>query len=87
MFRNLFQEILYIIEWLQIVCFCCFNNAVNDCGSLGSIDRINHLPILLSNTKTPDCPFGCIIINWDISIREKYPEIFFLIQSVTEGIL
>ena len=86
MLRKLFQEILHIIERLQIVGLCSFHNAVNDCGSLGSIDCIDHLPILLPDTKTPDCPFRCVIINRDVSIREKYTEIFFLIQCITYSI-
>ena len=86
MFRNLFQEMLHIIKRFQIIGFCSFYNTVNDCGRFGSMNRIDHLPVLLSDTETPDCPFGCIIINRNISICEKYPEIFFLIQCIADSI-
>lgn len=76
MFGDLFQEILHIIKWFQMIRFCGFYNAVYDRGSLGSIDRIDHLPILLPDTKTTDGPFRCVIIYGDFSIPEKYPEIF-----------
>ena len=69
-----------------MVGFCCFYNTVNDCGSLGSIDCIYHLPVFLPDTKSPDCPFGCIVIYWNISICEKYSKIFFLVQRVSDGI-
>ncbi len=86
MFRNLFQEILHIIKRLQIIGFCSFHNTVNDCRRFGSIDRIDHLPILLPNTKASNCPFGCVVIDWNISVCEKYPEIFFLIQCIADSI-
>ena len=50
------------------------------------MDCIDHLPVLLSDTETPDCPFGCIIIDWNISICKKYPEIFFLIPRIANSI-
>ena len=71
MLRDLFQEMLHIIKRLQMIGFCSFHNTVNDCRSFGSIDCINHLPVLLPNTKASDCPFGCIIVNRDISICKK----------------
>ena len=83
-FRNLFQEMPHIIKGPQIIGFCSFHYAVNDCGSPGTIDCINHLPIFLPNTKTSDRSFGRIIIDWNISVCEKYTEIFFLIQRITE---
>lgn len=51
-----------------------------------SMDCIDHLPVLLSDTETPDCPFGCIIIAWNISICKKYPKIFFLIPRIANSI-
>ena len=70
--------------------FCSFHNmkcyTVNNCGRFGSTDRIDHLPVLLSNTKSSDCPFGCVIINRNISVREEYPEIFSLVQRISNGI-
>jgi len=41
-FRNLFQEMLYIIKIFQIIGFCSFYNTVNDCGRFGSMNRINQ---------------------------------------------
>ena len=80
------RQILHIIIRLQIIRFCSFHNTVNDCGRLSSIDRIDHPPILFPNTKTTDCSFRCIIINRNISICEKYTEIFFLIQCIADSI-
>src|SRR5699024_7138282 len=42
----------------------------------------SDLPVLLPDTKSPDCPFRCVIIDWNIPICKKYPEIFFLIQCI-----
>ena len=49
------------------------------------MDCIDHLPVL-SDTKTPYCSFGCVIINWNIAVCEKYTEIFFLIQRIADSI-
>lgn len=84
--RNLFQKILYIVKRLQIIRFCSFHNTVNDCRRFGSMNRIDHLPILLPNTKSSDCPFAGVIVNRNVSVCEKYPKIFFLIQSIPDSI-
>lgn len=81
-----YEALESIYEKFQIIGFCSFYNTVNDCGRFGSMYRIDHLPVLLSDTETPDCPFGCIIIDWDISICKKYPEIFFLILRIANSI-
>ena len=86
MSRNLFQKILYIVKRLQIIRFCSFHNTVNDCRRFGSMNRIDHLPILLPNTKSSDCPFAGVIVNRNVSVCEKYPKIFFLIQSIPDSI-
>ena len=81
-----YEALESIYEKFQIIGFCSFYNTVNDCGRFGSMDRIDHLPVFLSDTETTDCPFGCIIIDRNIPICEKYPEIFFLIQCIANSI-
>lgn len=48
MLRNLFQKILHIIEWLQIISFYVFYDAVDDVRGFCTTDGINYLPIFLS---------------------------------------
>ena len=62
-------RLVHIIKRFQIIGFCSFYNTVNDCGRFGSMDRIDHLPVLLSDTETTDCPFGCLFIYEDKVLR------------------
>ena len=41
-----YEALESIYEKFQIIGFCSFYNTVNDCGRFGSMNRIDHLPIL-----------------------------------------
>ena len=69
----------------SIIRFRSFHNTVNDCWRFGSMNHIDHLPIFLPNTKSSDCPFAGVIVNRNVSVCEKYPKIFFLIQCISDS--
>ena len=62
MLLNLYKQIFKIIIRFQIIRFGCFCNTTDDCWTRCTVNCINHFPILLSDTKSTDCPFTGIII-------------------------
>ena len=56
MLRDLFQKVLEVLVWLEIVCLGCLCNAVDYRTGLGSSDSINSIPVFLPETEGPDTP-------------------------------
>ena len=82
MFWYLCQQIFKILIWLQLVCLRCFGYAVDDCRTGGSIDGIDHFPVLLAGAESADGTFTGVIIHRDIPIFKKYTQIPFLVQGI-----
>ena len=68
-----------------MVRFCCFCNAVNDSGWFCTIDGIDHLPVFHADTESADRTLWCIVVHRNIPVGQKNPEIFFLIQCISES--
>lgn len=64
----------------ELVCFCCFYQTVYYGTGLGSIYCVIHDPVLFTDTETSDTLFCGIIIYRDLSVIQKSPEIFFLVN-------
>lgn len=85
MFWYLCQQIFEILTWFQLVYLCCFSYTVDDRRTVGSINGINHLPVLLSDAESLDGPFTGIIIHWNIPVFKKYPKISFSIHGISKS--
>lgn len=57
MLRNLSKQQVEILESIYPVCFCCFNQAVQDCACFCTVGGLNHYEVLSTNGKRPDCLF------------------------------
>ena len=57
MLRYNLKDILKVIIRLKVIRLSCFCYTVYHRRSLGSVDRIDHLPVLLSDTESADRPF------------------------------
>lgn len=75
MFWYLCQQIFKILIWFQLVCLRCFGYAVDDRRTGGSIDGIDHFPVLLANAESADGTFTGVIIHRDIPIFKKHTQI------------
>lgn len=78
------QHILEILIYVQVVCFCSFNQAVHDGTCLGTTSKIHANTILPTQSKRADGTFCQIIAHGDIPIGQKDPEIIFLIKTVLQ---
>ena len=56
----------------------------NDCAGFGAGNCIDHDPVLLSNTESPDRLFRSIIIHRDFTVIQKYFQVFLLAQRIVE---
>lgn len=83
--KQVFQ-VFEVIVYIQIICLRCFYDAVYNGTGLSSMDRIDQLPVFLSNTKRPDCLFCQVVIKRYLRIIKEYPQVFFLIDSVFDAI-
>ena len=82
MFWDHGQQMFRVLVRFQIVGLCCLCDTVDHSGCLCSVYGINDFPVLLSDAEATDGTLRSIIIHRNISIIQKYPEIFFLIQKV-----
>ena len=81
------KQMLQIFVWLQLICLCRFNNAVNDGAGVCPFEGINHVPVGSSNREWANGSLAGRIINRDISVLQKDLEIFFLIDAVPQTVL
>ena len=79
------KKVFEVIVDIQIICFGGFNNAVQYGAGLSSMYCIDQLPVFLSNTKWPDRLFGQVVIKWYLWIIKECPQIFFLIDAVSDA--
>ena len=82
MLRDFFQEMLQIIIRSEVVRFCGFYDAVNDCAGLGTMDGVNDLPVAAANCEGANCPFTCRVIKWYIPVLQEPFQVFLLIEAV-----
>ena len=59
--------------YVEFISFRGFNNAIQYCTCLCTMNGIYQLPVFLSNTKRPDCLLGQVIVQWYLWIAEKDP--------------
>ena len=83
--KHLFQNILEVFIWLQVIRLCCLCDAVQHRTRFGSTFRINDLPVLFANAERSDTAFCIVIIQRDYRIRQEEPQIRFLIDRIING--
>lgn len=85
MLRNLSEKQIKILKGIQIICFGCFNQSVQDNTGFGSIGRFNQNKIFPTKSKWTDCLLGVVIVHRNVAIGEKDTQIFFLIDAVCKS--
>ena len=60
--RNLRKQQIKIFKNIYHICFCCFNQAVQDRTCFCTVGGLNHYEVLSTNGKRPDCLFR--ILYW-----------------------
>lgn len=68
MLHHFCQKIFYISEWIQVVRFCCFYDAVDQRAGLCPIDRIDQFPGMFMQAEAPECPFCRIVVKRNIPV-------------------
>ena len=76
MLRDLFQKVLEVLVWLEIVCLGCLCNAVDYRTGLGSSDSINSIPVFLPETEGPDTPLRSL---FKYQNKRRYAEDIFIL--------
>lgn len=66
---NLSKQQVEILEGIYPVCFCSFNQAVQERACLCTVGRFDHYKVLSANGKRPDCLFGIVVIHGNMPIR------------------
>ena len=71
-FRYLSQQIFHIFIDFQSICFCGFHDAVDYGAGFGPADGVDQPPVVLANTKTPQCGLCCVIVQGDFTICTNF---------------
>lgn len=83
---NFRQRIFQILIDIQIVGLGGFHQAVDHGTGLHSVDGTNDVPVGSANGERPDGPLCSRVINGDLSVLQKYLQIFFLIYAVLQTV-
>ena len=73
---------LEVIVRVQIVGLGCLYNAVDDGTGLRTGDRVDHQPVPATYCKVADRGFCQVIIKRDLSVLQKLPQVFLLVDAV-----
>ena len=75
-----------IIVRIEPVQFCCFHKAVDYGTGLRSGHGIDHHPVLPADGEPPDSSFSPVVVDRHFTIREEYPEIRLLVDTIPDPI-
>ena len=73
--KNLRKKVLKVNMWTQPICLGCLDQTVDGCTCLGTADRIDHAPVVMSDTEAAKRAFGCIIVKRDVPIVKESREL------------
>lgn len=68
------KEIFEVIVDLQLVCFGCLYDAVDDRAGLGTLYGVDVHPVLPAEREWTDSPFRGIVVHRDVSMLQKDTE-------------
>ena len=70
--RYLGQQMLHVVIDFQPICLRSFCDAVNYGAGLCPADGVDQPPVVLANTKTPQCGLCCVIVQGDFTICTNF---------------
>lgn len=84
--RQFCEDMAEVIIRIQVIRFRGFCNAVDHCTGTGTFDRVDKQPVPPSGREWPDTPFTGGIIDWNLPVFQKYPQVFLLIDTVIQSL-
>ena len=82
MLRDFAEQMFEIIIRFQVVGFRGFCNAVYNGARFCPCNRINHHPVLLTDTESTDRLLGGVVVHRHFSVIQEHLQIFFLVHRV-----
>lgn len=86
-FEKLSQQIFKIFVWFQLIRLGCFWDAVDDSGTLGTMNGVYDFPVLLDNTEASERAIRTFCIgkkNWLFHDSVKGAQASAMIYSISE---
>lgn len=79
-----YQNMGQITERIQVIRFCCFRYAVDDCAGFRTINTINQLPRMFMQAEVAERSFCRVIIEGAFAVIQEHFQCFFLIDTVID---
>ena len=66
------QDVFQVSEGIQVICLCCFRNAVDDRTGFRTIDTVDQFPCMFVQAEAAQRTFRCVIIKRDFTVIKEY---------------
>ena len=68
------QDVFQVSEVIQVICLCCFRNAVDDRTGFRTIDTVDQFPCMFLQTEAAERSFRYVVIKGSttVSIRNTF---------------